>query len=215
MTNIILIDDHEVVRSGVKRIIDDQPDLHVVAEAADANQAYTLYQEYEPDVLIMDVNTPDSSGISALAQVIARFPDAKILMFAMQSGSSFAIQAMTAGAKGYLLKTSSTEEMLTAIRQIAMGNSYLSAEAAQKLALHNISDKTNPTHALTPREFEIFRLLAEGAEAEKISEQLKIGLKTVANYQTQLKQKLNISTPIQLVRLAIQHDIISISPIAS
>jgi len=210
MIRVILVDDHVVVRTGVKRLLEEQTDLRVIAEAATGDDAYKLYQQYQPDVLILDMNMPGSSGLATLGQLIARYVKAKVIMFSMHTEVSFAVQAISAGAKGYVLKSSTPEEMIQAVRQVASGKSYLSAEVAQNIALHNLSQENDPTRVLTPREFEIFRLLAEGAEVDMIASTLKIGHKTVANYQTQLKHKLNIHTPIQLVRLALKHHIISL-----
>lgn len=210
MIRVILVDDHVVVRSGVKRLLEEQPDLQVVAEADTGDEAYKLYHQHQPDVLILDMDMPDSSGLATLARLIAREPSARVLMFSSKPEMTFAVQAISAGAKGYILKSSSAEDMVFAIRQLSRGKSYLSPEVAQEIAIHKLSATENPIQSLTPREFEIFRLLAEGEEVDSIAERLKIGHKTVANYQTSLKQKLNISTPIQLVRLALKHRVISL-----
>jgi DNA-binding NarL/FixJ family response regulator len=210
MINVILADDHAVVRTGMRRLLDDYGDIMVVAEAENGDDAYTLFLEFQPDVLILDMDMPDSSGLATLARLIAREPSARVLMFSSKPEMTFAVQAISAGAKGYILKSSSAEDMVFAIRQLSRGKSYLSPEVAQEIAIHKLSATENPIQSLTPREFEIFRLLAEGEEVDSIAERLKIGHKTVANYQTSLKQKLNISTPIQLVRLALKHRVISL-----
>jgi len=210
MIRVILVDDHVVVRSGVKRLLEEQPDLQVVAEADTGDEAYKLYHQHQPDVILMDMNMSGSSGLATLGQIKARFPEARLIMFTSRTEVVFAVQAIGAGAKGYVLKSSTTEEVIQAVRQVAAGKSYLSTEVAQAIALQNISADDDPTRSLTPREFEIFRLLAEGADIDTIAETLKIGQKTVANYQTQLKHKLNIQTPVELVRLAVKHQIISL-----
>lgn len=208
MIKVILVDDHVVVRSGVKRLLEEQADLQVVAEADTGDDAYKLYHQHQPDVMMMDMNMSGSSGLATLGQIKARYPEAKLLMFTSHTEVVFAVQAIGAGAKGYVLKSSTAEEVIHAVRQVSSGKSYLSAEVAQAIALQNISADDDPTRSLTPREFEIFRLLAEGADIDTIADTLKIGQKTVANYQTQLKHKLNIHTPVELVRLAIKHQII-------
>lgn len=210
MIRVILVDDHVVVRSGVKRLLEEQPDLQVVAEADTGDEAYKLYHQHQPDVILMDMNMSGSSGLATLGQIKARFPEARLIMFTSRAEVVFAVQAIGAGAKGYVLKSSTTEEVIQAVRQVATGKSFLSTEVAQAIALQNISADDDPTRSLTPREFEIFRLLAEGADIDTIAETLKIGQKTVANYQTQLKHKLNIQTPVELVRLAVKHQIISL-----
>jgi two-component system invasion response regulator UvrY len=208
MVKVILVDDHLVVRSGVKRLLEEQTDLQVVAEAETGDEAYKLYHQHQPDVMLMDMNMSNSSGLATLGQIKARFPEARLIMFTSRPEVVFAVQAIGAGAKGYVLKSSTAEEVIQAVRQVASGKSYLSSEVAQAIALQNISADDDPTRALTPREFEIFRLLAEGADIDTIADTLKIGQKTVANYQTQLKHKLNIHTPVELVRLAVKHQII-------
>jgi DNA-binding NarL/FixJ family response regulator len=208
MIKVILVDDHAVVRSGVKRLLEEQVDLQVVAEADSGDDAYKLYHQHQPDVMLMDMNMSGSSGLATLGQIKARYPEAKLIMFTSRTEVVFAVQAVGAGANGYVLKSSTAEEVIQAVRQVAAGKSYLSSEVAQAIALQNISADDDPTRALTPREFEIFRLLAEGADIDTIAETLKIGQKTVANYQTQLKHKLNINTPVELVRLAVKHQII-------
>ncbi len=210
MIRVILVDDHVVVRSGVKRLLEEQLDLQVVAEADTGDEAYKLYHQHQPDVILMDMNMSGSSGLATLGQIKARFPEARLIMFTSRAEVVFAVQAIGAGAKGYVLKSSTTEEVIQAVRQVATGKSFLSTEVAQAIALQNISADDDPTRSLTPREFEIFRLLAEGADIDTIAETLKIGQKTVANYQTQLKHKLNIQTPVELVRLAVKHQIISL-----
>lgn len=210
MINIILVDSHIVVRSGVKRLLEEQPDLLVLAETDSCDEAYRLYHQKQPDVLMMDMNMPGSSGLAILGQLTARYPEAKVIMFTMHDEVTFAVQAISAGAKGYVLKSSTPDEVIQAVRQVATGKNYLSPQVAQSIALHNVAVEDDPTRSLTPREFEIFRLLAEGAEIDTIADTLKIGHKTVANYQTQLKHKLNIHTPVQLVRLALKHHIINL-----
>jgi DNA-binding NarL/FixJ family response regulator len=208
MIKVILVDDHVVVRSGVKRLLEEQADLQVVAEADSGDDAYKLYHQHQPDVMMMDMNMSGSSGLATLGQIKARYPEAKLLMFTSHKEVVFAVQAIGAGAKGYVLKSSTAEEVIQAVRQVSSGKSYLSSEVAQAIALQNISADDDPTRMLTPREFEIFRLLAEGSDIDTIADTLKIGQKTVANYQTQLKHKLNIHTPVELVRLAVKHQII-------
>lgn len=210
MINIILVDDHVVIRSGVRRLLEEQADLKVVAEAENGDDAYKLYHQHHPDVMLMDMNMSGSSGLATLGQIKARYPDARVIMFTSHTEVIFAVQAISAGAKGYVLKSGTAEDVIQAVRQVAVGKSYLSPEVAQKIALQNITADDDPTRLLTPREFEIFRLLAEGAEIDAIAVTLKIGQKTVANYQTQLKHKLNIHTPVELVRLALKHHIISL-----
>jgi len=211
MIKVLLVDDHLVVRSGLRMMLEEYADIEILAEAGNGDDGYRLYLDLNPDVLILDMNMPNSSGLATLGQLIAREPQSRVIMFSPFEEVTYAIQAISAGAKGYVLKSSSSKEIVQAIRQVADGKSYLTTEIAQNIALHNINPQDNPIQSLTPREFEIFRLLAEGHDIESIAQRLKIGHKTVANYQTALKNKLNISSPIQLVRMALKFRVITLN----
>lgn len=211
MIKVLLVDHHLVVRSGLRLMLEEYADIEILAEADNGDDGYKLCLDMKPDVLILDMNMPNSSGLATLGQLIAREPESRVIMFSPFDEVTYAIQAISAGAKGYLLKSSNSAEVVQAIRQVVSGKSYLSTEVAQNIALHNINPQDNPLRTLTSREFEIFRLLAEGDDIESIAQRLKIGHKTVANYQTALKHKLNISSPIQLVRLALKFRVITLN----
>ncbi len=211
MITVILVDEHHVVRAGIKRLIEEQNDILVIAETNQSDQLPALYEEYQPDVFIIDMNTAYGSTLNRVNELTMKYPSARVMIFSNLPESFFAKEAIQSGAKAYIRKTSTTEELLLAIRSVAAGKTYLSVDIAEKLALKNVADEQEPSTILTPREFEIFRLLAEGMEVESIAKELKISLKTMANYQTQLKQKLNIATPIQLVRLALKHHVITLN----
>lgn len=212
MVTVILVDEHHVVRAGIKRLIEEQSDILVIAETNQSDQLPALYEQYQPDVFIIDMNTAYGSTLNRVNELTMTYPSARVMIFSNLTESFFANEAIQSGAKAYIRKTSTIEELLLAIRSVAAGKTYLSVDIAEKLALKNFADEQqDPTTALTPREFEIFRLLAEGTEVESIAKELKISLKTMANYQAQLKQKLNIATPIQLVRLALKHHVISLN----
>ncbi len=205
---VLLTDDHAVVRSGVRRLLEQHDGIEVIAEADSGEQAYQLFGECLPDVVVMDMSMPGMGGLEALRRIVARYSAARIIMFSMHENATFATQALTSGAVGYVAKSSEAEDLVNAVRQVAAGKSYLSADMAQKIALQSMAGDDNPTQKLTAREFEIFRLLAEGKVVEEIAKLLNIGQKTVANYQTLLKQKLEVNSPVELVRLAIRHGII-------
>lgn len=211
MITVILVDEHHVVRAGIKRLIEEQSDILVIAETNQSDQLPALYEEYQPDVFIIDMNTAYGSTLNRVNELTMTYPSARVMIFSNLPESFFANEAIQSGAKAYIRKTSTIEELLLAIRSVAAGKTYLSVDIAEKLALKNVADEQEPSTILTPREFEIFRLLAEGMEVEFIAKKLKISLKTMANYQTQLKQKLNIATPIQLVRLALKHHVITLN----
>lgn len=205
---VMLTDDHEIVRSGIARLLELSDDITIVGEAESGEQGYQLYSELDPDVMVMDMSMPGIGGLEALRRLISRHPKAKVIMFSMHENVAFAVQAMTAGAVGYVAKSGEAQELVTAVKQVMSGKSYLNAEMAHKIALQNMGTGDNPMLKLTAREFEVFRLLAEGHLVEEIATMLTIGQKTVANYQTSLKQKLGIQSSVDLVRLAMKYEII-------
>ena len=205
---VILTDDHAVVRSGLRRLLEQNDDISVVAEAESGEQAYQLFSELMPDVLVMDMSMPGIGGLEALRRILAKYSAAKIIIFSMHENATFATQALTAGAMGYVTKSGDADDLVTAVRTAVSGKNYLSPEMAQKIALQSMTGDDNPAQKLTVREFEVFRLLAEGKVTEEVAKILNIGQKTAANYQTMLKQKLEVSSPVDLVRLAIKHGVI-------
>lgn len=205
---IMLVDDHDIVRSGLRRLIDRNDDLEVVAEADSGEKAYTLFGELLPDILVMDISMPGMGGLEALRRIILRFPAARVVVFSMHENVAFATKALAIGARAYVAKAGLSDDVLRAIREVAAGRGYINPDLAQKVALHNLGGSDDPMSQLSPREFEIFRLLAEGNGVEEIAGLLKISQKTAANYQTMLKQKLGISSPVDLVRMAIRQGLI-------
>lgn len=205
---IMLADDHAVVRSGLRRMLEQRPGFVVVAEVDSGEHAYQAYGEYEPDVVIMDLTMPGMGGMEAMRRILSRNPAARIIVFSMHDNASFAAQALKAGARGYVTKQSITEDLFKAVQEVARGNVYLSADMAQKIALHSLAGDDDPMKELSAREFEIFRFIAEGFSVEEIGEKLKISQKTVANYQTMIKQKLGVSSSVDLIKLALRHGVI-------
>ena len=206
--NIILVDDHAVVRAGVRRLLEQEPLFDVIGEAESGEKAYQLFGELNPDVMVMDLSMPGMGGLEAIRRVLMRDEKAKILVLSMHEDLSFANQALKLGAKGYLIKNTLGDDLVKAIEAISQGNIFLSDEIAKKIALSSIDGGQDPIHDLSAREFEIFRLLAEGFEVDAIATTLNISSKTVSNYQTMIKQKLNIHTPVELIRYAIKAGVI-------
>ena len=206
--NIVLVDDHAVVRAGVKRLLEQQTSFDVIGEAESGEKAYQLFNELKPDVMVMDLSMPGMGGLEAIRRILMRHERAKILVLSMHEDLSFANQALKLGAKGYLIKNALADDLVKSIEMISKGEVFLSDEIAKKMAMQSISGDRDPIHELSAREFEIFRLLAEGFEIDAIAETLNISSKTVSNYQTMIKQKLNINTPVELIRYAIKAGVI-------
>ena len=206
--NIVLVDDHAVVRAGVKRLLEQETSFDVIGEAESGEKAYQLFNELKPDVMVMDLSMPGMGGLEAIRRILMRHERAKILVLSMHEDLSFANQALKLGAKGYLIKNALADDLVKSIEMISKGEVFLSDEIAKKMAMQSISGDRDPIHELSAREIEIFRLLAEGFEIDAIAETLNISSKTVSNYQTMIKQKLNINTPVELIRYAIKAGVI-------
>jgi DNA-binding NarL/FixJ family response regulator len=204
----MLADDHSVVRSGLRRLLEQTQNMEVVVEAESGEQAYQLFTEFSPDVAVLDLSMPGMGGLEAIRRILSRHPTARILVFSMHENASFASQALKAGARGYISKTGASEEPIIAVQEVMRGRTYISPSVAQKIALQSLAGQDGPLQQLSSREFEVFRLLAEGKNTEEIGDTLKISQKTAANYYTLIKQKLGISSSLELIRMAMRHGII-------
>ncbi len=205
---IMLVDDHAIVRAGLSRLIEHQEGMQVVREADSGEAAYQLFGQTQIDIIVMDLSMRGMGGLESTKRIIGRYPKAKIVIFSMHDNATFASQVLKAGAKGYVTKTGQDNDLIKAIQEVADGNVYLSSEIAKKIVLQSMTGDHHPLNLLSAREFEVFRLLADGLSSEAVAESLKISQKTVANYQSMIKQKLNINTPIEMLRLAMRYDLI-------
>jgi len=200
---ILLADDHVVVRAGYRRFLEQEPDCQLIAEASSGEEAYALLQTGTlPDVVILDLSMPGQGGLSVLRRVRLRWPLLPVLIFSMHDNLPFVVQAMRAGATGYITKSSEPEFMVKAVRTVVAGTQIFSPDIAQKMELAARSDMAQPTLGLSVREFDIFRLVASGRAHEEIAALLNLSVKTVANNHSLIRQKLGISTDIELYRLA-------------
>lgn len=202
--NVLLVDDHAIVREGYRALLSRQEDLRVVAEAADGDQAYQMYREHLPDVTIIDLAMPGQGGMEAIRRIRQRWPDARVLVFSMHQNAAFVEQAFGAGARGYVTKSSLPDELLQAVREVGRGRQALSPDVAQVVALGRLSGERGALAELTAREFEVLRLLVEAKPTVQIAEALHVTPKTVANTHYQIKRKLGVETDIELVRLAVR-----------
>lgn len=206
--HVLLVDDHTMVREGYKNLLDNYPNIEVVAEASSGEEACKHYVDKSPDVVIMDLSLPGIGGLEAIRRIIARDSNAKILVFSMHEDTVFVEQALQVGAKGYIPKSSEANELVEALQDIANGKDHLDADIAQRLAIQKTRGRNTPFANLSTREFEIFCLLAEGANVANIAERLSLSYKTVANYSTQIKNKLDVKTTAELARIAIRHGLV-------
>lgn len=205
---VMLVDDHAVVRAGVRRLLEQDERFSVVAEAETGERAYQIFGEHLPDITVLDLSMPGIGGMETIKRIVARYPTAKILVLSMHENAAFASQALKAGAKGYLAKSGLAEELSNAIQWVMTGQTYLGTEISHKIALQMHESHGDPMQVLSAREFEIFRMLVDGVELSTIASTLNISLKTVANYQTGIKQKLGVNSPVEMVRMAIRSGLI-------
>jgi two-component system invasion response regulator UvrY len=205
---IMLVDDHAVVRAGFRRLLDQEAGIRVIAEADSGERAYLLYVEHTPDVVVMDLSMPGVSGFEIIRRITERQPSAKILVFSMHEDASLAVRAIQLGARGYVTKSNAPEVLATAVVEVAAGKLFLSDDVAKSIAILKLTGDDNPVKALSAREFEIFRLLVTGRPAADIAKILNLSTKTVANYHTLIKQKLHIDSDVELVLLALRHNLL-------
>ena len=192
----------------MRRLLEQESLFEVIGEADSGEKAYQMFGELKPDVMVMDLSMPGMGGLEAIRRILMRHERARILVLTMHEDLSFANQALKLGAKGYLIKNTLGDDLVKSIQTVSKGEVFLSDEIAKKMAMQSISGEQDPIHELSAREFEIFRLLAEGLEIDAIAATLNISSKTVSNYQTMIKQKLNINTPVELIRYAIKAGVI-------
>lgn len=198
MIRIILIDDHAIVRSGYRRLLSAEPDFEVVGEAATVQEANALVQRVRPDVAVVDLSLRGSSGLEAIAGMLARLPLLRVLVLSMHDGAGHLVQALKAGAHGYLTKCSEPEEVIEGIRGVMGGRRVLSRDIRDAAA----PDGDDALHELKPREFELLRLLVQGESVQDIASVMHLSPKTVLNYLTSIRQKLNAENDFKLMHLA-------------
>jgi two-component system response regulator NreC len=202
---IVLADDHAVMRSGLRMLLDAEPDLEVVAEAGDAESAQRYVRGHKPDVLILDLNMPGGSGLDAIPQITGETPETKIVVLTMQRDPAFARQALAAGAIGYVLKSAADAELVSAVRLAAAGEPYLNPQLGAKLAAERPDARPGD---LSERELEVVRLIALGHTNPEIAEQLYVSVRTVEAHRAHIHQKLRVSSRADLVRFALEHRLI-------
>ena len=204
---IMLVDDHAVVRAGYKRFIELDPALKVVAEASTGEEAYSKLESARIDVLIMDLSMPGQGGFESLRRIMNRFPGQKVLIFSMHENASVANQALQLGASGYLTKSMEPELIVQAIHDVMAGMTPIATDIAN--AIRELNDSELPHKELLPREFEIFIRLANGEGIDHISESLHLSQKTAANYQATIRKKLGLNSTLELHQYAREHGLIS------
>jgi two-component system, NarL family, invasion response regulator UvrY len=209
MIRIITVDDHTVVRRGLKQIIEEEPDMKVVGEAGDGHDAISIIREKDCNVVILDISLPGISGIEVLHQLRREHPELPVLIMSMHEEEQYALRVLKAGASGYLKKDSIPEEMIKAIRKIVAGKKYISPSFSETLIPgQKLSDK--PLHEnLSNREFQIMCMIARGQALKDIGETLRISGKTVSTYRTRILEKMIMKTNADIVSYALKHKLIT------
>jgi DNA-binding NarL/FixJ family response regulator len=205
---IMLVDDHAVVREGYRAVLHKQGGLLVVAEAADGAEAYRLFKTMRPDLVIMDLTLPGIGGIEALRRIRQWDPAARILVFTMHQNAAFAVQAIRAGARGYVTKTSPPDTLVRAVHDVFDGRIALSPDIGHELAVSRLTGEPAVADVLTPREFEVLRLLLAEKTTDEIAGALHLSPKTVANLRYLIKDKLGVGSDIELVLLALRQGLL-------
>jgi DNA-binding NarL/FixJ family response regulator len=204
---ILLADNHTLVRAGLRALLESLEGVQVVAEAGDGREALRLIEAYQPDVVLMDVAMPEMNGLEATVRVVKEFPNTRVIILSMHANEEYVLQALRAGAIGYVLKDSGVSELELALRSVFRGEAYLSPAVSKHVVsdyVRRISGESSSLNQLTPRQREILQLLAEGRSVKEIASRLVISVKTVETHRSQIMERLDIHDVAGLVRYAIR-----------
>ena len=206
--NVMLVDDHAVVRMGFKMLLESASEIRVIAEAENGEAGIKGYMEHKPDVVVMDITMPGMGGMEAIERILAKDSNAKILVLSAHEDSVHPKRVLNAGAMGYLTKRSAAEELIKAIRTVAGGKKYIEASVAQQMAIQQLSGEQNPVDVLSEREFEVFMSLAKGKTTNEIAETLFLSPRTVGTHLYNIKQKLNANNSAEIALIAMRSGLI-------
>ncbi|WP_299267695.1 UvrY/SirA/GacA family response regulator transcription factor [uncultured Psychrosphaera sp.] len=207
MINVLLVDDHELVRTGIKRIVDDVRGLKVVGEESTGEAAFQFCRANEPDVVLMDMNMPGIGGLEATKKILRYCPDIKIIILTVHAEDPFPSKVMQIGAHGFLTKMTGPDEMISAIKAVNVGQRYIAPDIAQQIALNQFNGVKDdkPFESLSERELQIMLMITKGEKVQSIAEQLSLSSKTINSYRYRMFEKLNISNDVELTHMAIRY----------
>lgn len=209
MIRVLVVDDHTIFRSGLRRLLSDEPDMRVSDEARDVSEMFGKLRQGEVDVVLLDVNLTGRSGLEAMQSIRAEFPRLPVLILSMYPAEQYAVVALRAGANGYLTKDVASDELVHAIREVSRGNHYLTSIATQRLLLQPDSTDDLPPHQkLTSRELQIMLMIVQGISLTDIGKKMFISVKTVSTYRSRILQKLGLESNSELVMYAVRHRIV-------
>jgi two-component system invasion response regulator UvrY len=205
LIRVVIADDHELIREGIKKIVRPHADLKIVGEAGDLRQAIALIAQVRPDVAVLDISLPDYDGLDGLAALRRHFPALRVVMLSMHPEERYALSALRAGALAYVSKATASAELVDALRCAAEGKSWLGSRVGSLLAAEARPIARAPHHSLTPRESEIVVLIGSGLQIKQVAAELGISVSSVNTYRSRIFRKMNMSTNAALIRYALQH----------
>jgi DNA-binding NarL/FixJ family response regulator len=209
MIRVLIADDHGIVRSGLKMLIDRQSDMEVVAEAADGVSALECTQSHRPDVAVLDVSMPRMTGLQAAREIRSHVPETRVLLLSMHDDDRYFLEGLDSGAAGYVLKRAADTDLIGALRTIAGGRTFLSSDAQRELMDEWLEGgRSEPDDPLTPRELEVVKLIAEAYTNRQIAETLRVSEKTVESHRANVLSKLGMRDRVELVRYAIRRGLV-------
>jgi two-component system invasion response regulator UvrY len=206
---VLLTDDHELVRTGIRRLLEDSKQVSIIGEADCGEKSIQLAQELQPDVILMDVNMPGIGGVEACRRILQRNPKQKIIVLTVHNEHTFPKRLLEIGAKGYLTKECGVDEMIEAIRRVHAGHSYIATSLAQQLALSLLpGNNVNPIDKLSRREFQVMLMISQGLTNSEISDKLCLSPKTISTYRLRLLEKLDAHNEVDLIKIAVEQGIV-------
>lgn len=209
MINVLVVDDHAVVRAGVQHFIAGMPNMQVAGEAASAEEAIRMIRAQSWDIVLLDIAMPDKSGVEVLKQIKREKPELPVLILSMHPENRYAVQILRSGASGYVQKEALATELVTAIQTILRGHKYISPAVAELLTMDPGADSEKPLHeTLSPREYEIFYKLSQGESVTSIADELCLSVKTVSTYRTRVLQKMSMTSNADIIYYAIKQNLI-------
>jgi two-component system invasion response regulator UvrY len=212
MIDVLLIDDHALVRTGIRRLLEDSRQIRIVGEADCGEDGVTLAQQVNPDVILMDVSMPGIGGVEACRRILQRDPGQKIIVLTIHNEQTFPKRMLEIGARGYLTKECGVDEMLLAIKQVYNGSAYIAPSIAQQLALSLLpGNQHNPIDRLSRREFQVMLMISHGLTNAAISEKLCLSPKTISTYRLRLLEKLGAQNEVDLVKIAVEQGMVEFS----
>lgn len=211
MIKVLLVDDHDLVRLGIKKLLEDVRNIEIIGEAKSGEEAVKTVRQLKPDVVLMDVKMPGIGGLEATRRIVQSFPEVKVLVVTMYGDEPYPTRVLQAGALGYMTKGVGLDEMIRAIKTVYQGKRYLSPEVAQQLALKHLTDEGgSPFDVLSDREMQVLLMIVSGHKVGEIADQLYLSPKTINSYRYRLFDKLNAENDVALTHLAVRHKLVDI-----